>query len=252
MCTDDNGTQTTPAALRVSSTRLRMAQTVTDALFCLLAEALSNIPPVRHASISRRATRKLSTPAASDQTSSLCDDLQYRLQQGPCIDAISRVELTYAPRLATDPRWPKFGPAAAREHAIGSVLSLPLLCDPDNAFGLNLYAEEKNSFTETDVNAALMLAAEGELAIANARNTETSAHLATALQSNRDIGIAIGILMNQHKVSAESAFGLLKRASQNTHRKLARVALDVTYTGMLDTVRTWEGGRDPSRPAGRT
>jgi AmiR/NasT family two-component response regulator len=57
--------------------------------------------------------------------------------------------------------------------------------------------------------------------------------LELALESNRTIGIAMGILMHRHKVTAETAFGMLRDASQHWHRKLRDVAEEVARTGEL-------------------
>lgn len=59
------------------------------------------------------------------------------------------------------------------------------------------------------------------------------ANLEIALASNRDIGTAIGILMNSQLVTQDEAFTMLRVASQHTHRKLREVANDVIFTGAL-------------------
>ena len=58
-------------------------------------------------------------------------------------------------------------------------------------------------------------------------------HLETALQTNRRIGVAIGILMSRHGLSEDDAFNLLARASQLANRKLRDVAEEVVYEGDL-------------------
>jgi ANTAR domain-containing protein len=58
-------------------------------------------------------------------------------------------------------------------------------------------------------------------------------NLEIALASNRDIGTAIGILMNSHLVTQDEAFTMLRLTSQHTHRKLREVANDVIFTGAL-------------------
>ena len=58
-------------------------------------------------------------------------------------------------------------------------------------------------------------------------------NLETALQSNRRIGVAIGILMSRHGLSEDDAFALLAEASQLTNRKLRDIAEEVVYEGDL-------------------
>lgn len=48
-----------------------------------------------------------------------------------------------------------------------------------------------------------------------------------------DIGIAMGVLMKSHAITRDAAFGLLRDASQLSHRKLAEIARDVAETGTL-------------------
>jgi AmiR/NasT family two-component response regulator len=62
---------------------------------------------------------------------------------------------------------------------------------------------------------------------------EQVANLEQALQSNREIGVALGVLMAHHRVTQDQAFTLLRVASQNLHRKLRDIASDVVETGAL-------------------
>jgi tetrahydromethanopterin S-methyltransferase subunit F len=60
------------------------------------------------------------------------------------------------------------------------------------------------------------------------------ADLTTALESNRDIGAAIGIVMVTRGIESQAAFDLLRRASQSRHAKLRDVARDVVRRRGLD------------------
>lgn len=64
-----------------------------------------------------------------------------------------------------------------------------------------------------------------------ARDTIENLHI--ALNSCRRIGAATGILMATLKVDEDSAFAVLKQASNTQGRKLRDVADDVVYTGSL-------------------
>ena len=59
-------------------------------------------------------------------------------------------------------------------------------------------------------------------------------NLETALTSNRRIGAAIGVLMASRRVTSQEAFALLRRASNESNRKLRDVADQVVLTGSLD------------------
>jgi predicted flap endonuclease-1-like 5' DNA nuclease len=55
--------------------------------------------------------------------------------------------------------------------------------------------------------------------------------LQTALRTSRMIGQAIGIIMTRRFVTQGEAFTLLRRASNNTNRKLREIAEDIVVTG---------------------
>ena len=57
--------------------------------------------------------------------------------------------------------------------------------------------------------------------------TAEVSQLRSALDSNRRIGMAMGIVMNQRRVDEMHAFDVLRRISQNTNRKLRDIAEDV-------------------------
>lgn len=67
-----------------------------------------------------------------------------------------------------------------------------------------------------------------------AAEAERAGHLETALTTSREIGTAMGIIMARHKLTRDSAFDLLRRLSQHSHRKLRDVALMVADTGAVD------------------
>lgn len=71
---------------------------------------------------------------------------------------------------------------------------------------------------------------EGKLLAAEEQLT----NLQAALQSNRRIGMAIGILMAVRKISDDEALELLRQASSRRNVKLRLVAEDVILTGTID------------------
>ena len=69
-----------------------------------------------------------------------------------------------------------------------------------------------------------------ELAVA----IDHSVQLERALGASRSIGMAMGILMERHRVTADQAFALLGAASQRRNEKLRVVAERLVLTGALD------------------
>jgi signal transduction histidine kinase/DNA-binding response OmpR family regulator len=74
------------------------------------------------------------------------------------------------------------------------------------------------------------------------RAQQTSTQLQMALTSNRQIGVAVGVLMAREKVTSERAFDLLRRSSNNTNRKLRDVAEEVALTGQLSQAPSTSAG----------
>ena len=73
-----------------------------------------------------------------------------------------------------------------------------------------------------------------DLALTAAR--ATIEQLQQALESNRRIGVAMGILMERHRLTSDAAFATLVRLSHSTNRKLAEIAGELVDTRRLPSV----------------
>jgi ANTAR domain len=85
----------------------------------------------------------------------------------------------------------------------------------------------------------------GDLLAEVVRLRDENEQLKDALQSNRQIGAATGVLMAQHRLTQQQAFELLKGASQNYHRKLRDVANEVLFTGTLPSPASSDSAHEP-------
>ena len=99
--------------------------------------------------------------------------------------------------------------------------------------GLNIYSHEPAAFDQTSEAIAHLLATHGAMAVGIELAQAKSRHLEQALKSSREIGVAMGILMANEKVTVDQAFNLLRVVSQRTHRKIVEVASDVVLTGTM-------------------
>jgi hypothetical protein len=193
--------------------------------------AVKHLDPCTGASITEVRGGRGTSLAASDPVAALADTLQYQLNEGPCLGS-ARLDTNYLLfDVATDTRWPRFSAALLEHTPYRSVLSLQL--EAEEAAALNLFANEPGAFTDADIDTAAVLAAHISTLVALHEAEHHAAHLHTALQSNREIGAAIGVLMAHHKVTEPAAFELLRTASQTLHRKLRDIAADVVQTGTL-------------------
>ena len=120
----------------------------------------------------------------------------------PQVEAPSTVRVSY--RLAVD-----------QEHPIAS---------------LNLYATMPHAFAPRAVCETADLAGQAAIALAYLAERQTRIQLDIALDTNRRIGAALGILMARHRLTHEQAFLRLRQASQNSNRKLRDLAEDILET----------------------
>jgi len=179
------------------------------------------------------------TVAASHDLVHRCDQIQYDLVSGPCVDAVLASTTYNAADLRTDPRWPEFGRRCVERTGIVSMLSIRLFIetDADLIAGLNMYSHQLAAFDEQSETLAHILAAQGSLAVGKASAQAKARNLLRALQTSREIGMAMGIVMATDKVTGDQAFDLLRVTSQRTHRKVADIAAEVVETGMLPEKR---------------
>ena len=201
----------------------------------ITSNSLRAVRGAEHAAITRGRPGAFKTVAETSDVPLKVDTIQYELGYGPCIDAIIDNTTYHSPDLAEEQRWPDFGWRAVEDVGVRSMLSYRMFLEDDDLIaGLNLYSSKTDAFDKNAVTTGLLLATHGALALSALRRGDTAAHLARALESNREIGVAMGVLMSQHKITREQAFNLLRITSQHTHRKLSQIAADVADTGTLE------------------
>jgi GAF domain-containing protein len=182
----------------------------------------------------RRKDDKYATVASTGKLALAVDAIQYQVEEGPCLDALNDHHVFRTDDLSSDPRWPIFGHLAVENTEVMSMVSHHLFIEEDNSLAsLNLYSRRPAAFADLDLAVLDELAAHCAIALASASARQSNEHLREALESSRDIGAAMGILMATKLLTKDQAFDLLRIESQHSHRKLRDVALDVTETGVL-------------------
>ncbi|MGW5745524.1 GAF and ANTAR domain-containing protein [Amycolatopsis sp. NPDC003861] len=208
-----------------------------EAMERVVSAALRIVPGAELASITMRSPDGgFHTPVRTGAEAEELDRIQYRTGEGPCLEAARHNGPGHclSDDLAGSVAFPEFGPRAAR-LGFRSLLATTLL--PDRKSGLppgaiNLYSRRTGAFSGNAVDHALILSSHASLALAG-----SAAHTAAALREKnlqraidgRDvIGQAKGILMNRRGVSADEAFDILRRTSQELNVKLAELARTLT------------------------
>lgn len=169
----------------------------------------------------------IATQAATDEVTRRIDELQYAIGEGPCLTSLREHETVHCPDLAHDERWPQWGAQMSRELGVGSSVSYRLFTTERSLGALNLYSLKVEGFDVDDIHNGLALAAHVAVAVAGAQR---ATNLERALVNRTVIGQAEGILMERFGLSADQAFAVLARVSQNGNTKLHEVALELVHT----------------------
>lgn len=199
-----------------------------DQLQLAVAVVVGLVEGCDHAGVTMVTRDGLETMAATSELVTGGDRLQYELGEGPCVDTVKTHTTVISSEVASDPRWPHWGPVVAQRYGVGSMLSLLLYTGNDSYGALNLYSTRPNAYNSDDILVAHSLAAHLAVAVAAAREID---HRGLAMVSRLVIGQAEGILMERYKVSAEHAFDLLRHVSEDSNRKLVLIAEELVATG---------------------
>ena len=164
---------------------------------------------------------------ASDDWAKGFDELQYTEHEGPCLDAYRTGNAFRVRDLDAESRWPSYCPKAVEQGA-RSMVSIPLAAEGSNVGALNLYAPKPDAFDADIMSVAEIVAAHVGLAIQVAAamfgHRDLHEQLSEAIKSRAVIEQAKGILMADRRCSADKAFEVLTKLSQNSNRKLRDVA----------------------------
>lgn len=146
--------------------------------------------------------------AASDDGSSVLEDLQFTLGEGPCIDAHATRLPVLIPDLDADAadRWPAYTPAA-RERGVRAVFAFPMLADATRVGVLDVYQEKV-----------------GQMSGASIAQGETFAELAA---------------MMLLRVEDDDGLGLGSRAEVHQAQGMVMVQLDVSLAEALIRLRAY-------------
>jgi hypothetical protein len=197
----------------------------------VIEQTLDLVPDAEWVSLTIRGRRgNYVTLASTSEVSERADELQYSLEEGPCIEAVEGADWYRSGDVGQDARWPRWGPEAAR-LGVGSLLSVQLMAGDGPVGALNMYAPAKGCFAERDdIDLAVLAAVHVAAALSSASQITG---LQTAIASRHTIGVAQGILMNRYGISLDASFELLRRYSNTHNTKLAAVAAEIVETGGL-------------------
>lgn len=180
-----------------------------------------------HASLMLKQRGRFITAGASDDIAREIDQLERDLRAGPCVDAIVDETAHIAPDLAVGSAWPRLTEQVLARTPVRGMAGFRILIDDRVAGALNLFSDTPGALTERSINEAAVLAAFASVAMMAGSRQEAATTLRSGLESNREIGIAVGLLMAFHKFSDDDAFAMLRKTSQDMNIKLSEVAREI-------------------------
>lgn len=176
------------------------------------------------------ADQHLRSVAASDGRFAHLEELQIRLQEGPCVEAFDTKEMVGAEDLTCDGRWPRFSQAAVAKK-VRAVLASPLPYNQDAVGVVAVLSEREHPWSAEGELALLAFTDLAALLIASMmqgqEQTELTAQLQGALHSRRVIEQAKGVLMGREGITARQAYERLRARARAQRRNLAAVCADV-------------------------
>src|SRR6478736_10030548 len=180
------------------------------------------------ASLLVRTRDRYATAASTDDIARRIDQIELEVGEGPCVDAILDEAYQHDPDLtdAVTP-WPRFTERIVAETPVRSAVGYRLLLEGDKVGALNLFSDTPGGLTGASADMGAVIASFATVALMAIRAREEAATLRQGLQSNREIGKAVGLLMAAHHISGQEAFELLRSTSQELNMKLAKVASQV-------------------------
>ena len=224
----DDSQHTQPQDAFAELARITLADHSVDRVMEKIAALVKSVLQLNgEASVTLVERGKASTIAQTGALALDLDERQYERGYGPCLASIDGGEPLVVKDMRDEQRWPDWATAAASLGA-GSSMSIPVPLQREVSAALNIYSTDRDAFDDAAVELASTFAAYAGVALANmhlyAAQGQVAEQLQTAMQSRAVIEQAKGILMGQRRCSAQEAFDLLVRLSQDTNRKLRDVA----------------------------
>jgi GAF domain-containing protein len=155
------------------------------------------------------------------------DERQYELGFGPCLDAAKTGQTIVVDSRQDDSPYREFVRVAGRA-GVRHIVSVGLPLAQRSIGGLNIYRTADIPFTPTLLEHAQVFAGHAAVAVANvtshANAVNEATHLRRAIESRAVIEQAKGMIMARDRCTADEAFAMLTRISQQQNVKLRDLA----------------------------
>lgn len=169
---------------------------------------------------------------ASDEVSTLIEDLQYTMGEGPCVDAYQLDRVVTEPDLAdpATPRWLAFTPRVLQAGA-RAVFGFPLRVGTVRLGAINFYRDSPGSLSDEQHADALVVADVAARWVLEMQSGAPSETVAAELEAGADFRFTVhnaaGIVSVQEGISVTEALIRLRAFAFSQNRLLTEVANDV-------------------------
>jgi GAF domain-containing protein len=208
--------------------RIKLSETDIDGVLARIAElAKRTVPGADEVSVTLIRAAKPYTAAFTGELARTLDESQYEQGYGPCLSASASGDSISLPDLSGETRWPGWAEDALRA-GVHSSLSIGLPIHETVSGALNIYATKPDTFDDDAIILARTFAGYAAVGLANAHLYDVTAtlaqHMQAAMEHRAVIEQAKGIIMGERRCTADEAFRILSKLSQDTNRKLRDVA----------------------------
>lgn len=168
----------------------------------------------------------------TNRVSSLIEELQFTLGEGPCVDAYHLDRPVLEPELADPdtPRWLAFTPPAV-EAGARAIFGFPLQVGAVRLGALNLYRDQPGPLTDDQYADALVLAGVAGRAVLAMQAPATPGELGAELEAGANFRFVVhqaaGMVSVQLGVSVAEALVRLRAYAFGNNRLLTEVAEEV-------------------------
>jgi hypothetical protein len=197
------------------------------------------VAAARYASITALRGRTYTTVAVSDELIRAIDEVQYTDNAGPCLEALNTSTPVGVPDIDTTVQWPGFHEAAPGMGLHASV-SVPLYAGRGDAIAaLNVYSHDGGAMAPLIAGICAVYGHPGDQTIVEEQLTgldaggkELVTGYAEALSIRATIRLAIELIVNSNRCSADDAYLSLCIRAGEAGTDLAQTAAELIGHGI--------------------
>lgn len=189
--------------------------------------AVETIADTMGAGVTLIDSRGKRTTAASDPLVERADEVQYRMDAGPCLTAWRDQVAINIADVHGEKRWPEWSSAVGM-LGVRAMLSVPMAAGGLSVGAIKVYSATPAAYDGRAERVLTLFARQAAILLANTQELsdarQLSGQLTEALQNRDVIGQAKGVLLAQGAADDAAAFAMLVAASQRSNIKVHEVA----------------------------